>query len=119
MIFDSENKLPSEGKFSFGEIRAKYNRIGEISRNIVKHSTKGLQLEFKYLMAGMHNIFMNNEIGLTLSGIRKEHFKLFSKFGGIEIVKELEAYGKLDTPFLIISWDPSLASKFFKRTFLD
>ena len=69
-------------------------------------------------MAGVHNVFTNNDIDLTLSGIRKDHYKLFSKFGGIDIVHELKKYGEVDIPFLIISWNPSLASKFFKKAFL-
>lgn len=118
LIFDSQNKLPSEQKFSFDPFRPHHKRIGEISRLIITQESKGLNLEFKYLMAGLHNVFNNNDIGITLSGIKQEHYKLYSKFGGIDIVKEMDSYGKLDTPFLIISWDPSQASKFFQRTFL-
>jgi hypothetical protein len=70
-------------------------------------------------MSGIHNVFVNNEIGLTLSAIRKDHYRLFSKFGGINIVKELESYGKVDIPFIIISWNPSLCSPFFKKVFLS
>jgi len=118
LIFDSKNKLPAEEKFSFDYMRTKYKRIGEISRNIVKHTTNGLNLDFKHTMGGIHNIFVNNDINMTLSGIKEEDFKLFSKFGGIEIEKNLNSYGNLDIPFLIISWNPSLASKFFKKAFL-
>ncbi len=99
LIFDSENKLPSEEKLTFDIQRKKHGVIGEISRNIVKHRGQGLNLEFRYLMAGVYDVFINNEIGLTLSGIRKDHLKLFSKFGGIEVVHELERYGEVDMPF--------------------
>lgn len=119
MIFDSKMKLPSEEKLSFDKQRESHGKLGEISRNIVKNRGQGLNLEFRYLMAGMHNVFINNDINLTLSGIRRDHFKLFSKFGGIDIVHEMEKYGKLDTPFLIISWNPAQASKFFKKAFLN
>ncbi len=119
LIFDSKDKLPSESVLSFETIRKEYKNIGELSRNSIKHKTNGLSLDFKYLMNGVHNVFNNNEIDLTLSGIKKEHFKLCSKFGGIEIVKELDHYGVIKEPCLIISWDPSQASKFFKKTFLS
>ncbi|MEV9529521.1 hypothetical protein AB0W27_01955 [Aliarcobacter butzleri] len=82
LIFDSENKLPSESKCSFDDMREKYNCIGEISRNIVKNRGHGLNLEFKYLMCGIYNIFMNNNIDISLSGIKQEHLKLFKKLGG-------------------------------------
>ena len=118
MIFDSEMKLPTEKNLCFDKQRKSHEKIGEISRNIVKNRGQGLNLEFRYLMAGMHNVFINNDINLTLSGIRKDHFKLFSKFGGIDIVHEMDNYGEVDMPFLIISWDPSQASKFFKKAFL-
>ena len=35
LIFDSENKLPSDKIFSFDNIRKQYNKIGELSRLIV------------------------------------------------------------------------------------
>ena len=54
LIFDSKNKLPSEEKENFDDMRQKYNCIGEISRNIVKHRGQGLNLEFKYLMCGIY-----------------------------------------------------------------
>jgi len=119
LIYDSKEKLPSEAKFSFDGMRAKYNTIGELSRLIVKNESKGLSLEFKYLMQGIHNLFLNNEIDITLLGIKKEHYKLYTKFGGSEIIKELDKYGEIDLPFLILSWNPSEASRFFKKAFLS
>lgn len=119
LIFDMKRyKLPSEEKFSFDYMREKYTTLGEISRNIVKHQNSGLNLDFKNSMRGIHHLFINNDIDMTLSGIKQEHFKLYSKFGGIEIEKEMESYGNVDVPFYIISWNPSLVSKFFERAFL-
>lgn len=119
LIFDSVNKLPSENKSSFDDMRTKYNCISEISRNIVKTRGQGLNLEFKYLMCGIYNVFTNNNIDIALSGIKKEHLKLFEKLGGVEIYKELDSYGTLETPCLIISYNPNFASKFFKKVFLE
>ncbi|WP_428023950.1 N-acyl amino acid synthase FeeM domain-containing protein [Arcobacter sp.] len=119
LIFDSTNKLPSDKEYSFDEIRKKYGIIGEISRNAVKNNqSKGLGLEFKYLMAGIHNVFVNNNIDITVSAMRKEHYKLFSKFGGIDIIEEINEYGNLKTPCVVIYWNPSEASTFFKKAFL-
>lgn len=119
LIFDSKDGLPSEEKFSFNEGRKQYSKIGEISRLTIDHRVTGLGLEFKSLMAGIHNVFINNNINMTFSGIKKEHFKLYSKFGGIGVAHELEGYGKLKIPFLIITWNPSEISPFFKRAFLN
>ena len=119
LIFDSENKLPSENKCSFDDMRGKYNCIGEISRNIVKNRGHGLNLEFKYLMCGIYNIFMNNNIDISLSGIKQEHLKLFKKLGGVDIYKEMASYGSLEVPCLIISYNPKYASNFFKKVFLE
>ncbi|MGB0990435.1 N-acyl amino acid synthase FeeM domain-containing protein [Halarcobacter sp.] len=118
LIFDSKKGLPSEEKCSFTKQREEFNLIGEISRNIVKNRNKGLNQEFKYLMCGIYNIFINNNIDLALSGIRADHLKLFEKLGGVKVEKELDAYGNVDIPFLIISYNPSLASRFFKKVFL-
>lgn len=119
LIFDSENKLPSEEKTKFDDMRKKYNCIGEISRNIVKYRGKGLNQEFKYLMCGIYNVFINNDIDIALSGIKKEHLKLFKKLGGVDIYKEMPGYGSLKVPVLIISYNPNEASKFFKKVFLN
>jgi predicted GNAT family N-acyltransferase len=119
LIFDSYNKLPSEEKLSFDSFRQQYNVVGEISRNVVYNEGRGLNLEFKYLMCGIYNIFKNNKIDIALSGIKQEHLKLFKKLGGVDIVKEMDSYGSLDVPFYIISYNPSQASKFFKKVFLE
>jgi hypothetical protein len=119
LIFDSENKLPSDKEYSFDKIRNKYGIIGEISRNAVKNNqSKGLGLEFKYLMAGIHNVFINNDINITVSAMKKEHYKLFSKFGGIDIIEEIDNYANLEVPCVVIYWNPSEASKFFQKAFL-
>lgn len=118
LIFDSENKLPSDKIFSFDNIRKQYNKIGELSRLIVKHEKKGLNLEFKYLMKGAYLLFILNDIDMTFLGIKKEHYKLYERFGGSNIIQELDNYGNLDLDALILSWNPSEASDFFKKTFL-
>lgn len=118
LIFDSSNKLPSEKQFSFEDMRNQYNCIGEISRNISKYRGQGLNQEFKYLMCGIYDVFINNTIDMTLSGIKKEHFKLFKKLGGVELVKELDNYGSFTEKCVIVSWDPSLTTKSFKKSFL-
>ncbi len=118
LIFDSPNKLPSEDKFSFDEQRQKYNIIGELSRLIVYKETQGLSLEFKNIMAAIHMIFINNEIDMTFLGIKEEHYKLYSKFGGDAIIGHLKNYGNLKQNSLILSWNPSEVSPFFKKAFL-
>ncbi len=118
IVFDSSTKLPSESKFSFDELRSSYNTIGELSRFVVKHESKGLSLEFKNLFAGVHNVFTNNDLDLVVTAIKKDHYKLYTKFGGTNIEKKLDEYGLVNIPFLVISWNPSEVSSFFKRAFL-
>lgn len=118
LIFDSEYKLPTDKIYSFDAIRKKYSKIGELSRLIVQHEKKGLNLEFKYLMKGAYLLFMLNEIDITLLGIKKEHYKLYEKFGGNSIIQELQNYGNLDLDALVLSWNPSQVSDFFKKIFL-
>lgn len=118
LIFDSSNRLPTEKKISFQKIRSQYENIGELSRLIVKKETKGLNLEFKYLMQGIYTLFMNNNIDITILAIIKEHFKLYTKFGGSKIIEEMANYGKVGHEMYLLSWDPSNSSDFFRRTFL-
>ncbi len=118
LIFDSEDGLPSEKNIRFDDLRKKHENIGEISRNIVKYRGKGLNQEFKYLMCGIYNIFINNNINIALSGIKKDDLKLFKKLGGVEIYTQLNNYGLLKIPCLLISYNPSYASSFFKKVFL-
>ncbi|MCK4875613.1 MAG: GNAT family N-acetyltransferase [Sulfurimonas sp.] len=118
LIFDSNNKLPTEDKFSFDNLRNTYKKIGELSRFAIQNESKGLSLEFKNLFAGIHNIFINNDIDLITTSIKKEHYKLYSKFGGTEIIQEMNNYGKIAHEAYSLTWNPSLASNFFKRAFL-
>jgi predicted GNAT family N-acyltransferase len=118
LIFDSHRQLPSEDKFSFDSFRAKFNTIGEVSRLMIKNERQGSGQEFKYLTRGIYKIYENNNIDLLMSGIKKEHYKLYSKFGGFEIENELTSYGALEQTSLILSWNPSQISKFFKKAFL-
>jgi len=118
VVFDSLKKLPSEGKISFDSCRKQYNTISEMSRFIVNKETKGLSLEFKYLFSGIYSIFKNNKLDIILSGLKKEHYKLYSKFGGVDIIENLDYYGSFIIPCLILSWNPSQVSPFFKKAFL-
>lgn len=118
VIFDTQNKLPSEEKYSFDAMRQVHQNIAEVSRLTVKHKTGGLNVAFRYLMKGLYLVFNQNELDITLSGIKEEHFKLYSKLGGVDIVEKMNSYGSLDIPFIIMSWDLSQTSKFFHRTFL-
>lgn len=117
-ILDSDNKLPSENKCSFDNIRDKYNKFGELSRFVIKNETKGLGLEFKYLTQGVYRLFMSNNIDVSILSIIKEHYKLYKKFGGGEIIQEINDFGNLGNSVDILLWNPSQASNFFKRTFL-
>jgi len=118
IIFDENNTLPSDAIYSFNAQRKSHDTLAEISRNVIKHNNKGLNMEFKYLMLSTYNIFIDNEIDLYVFAIKKDHFKLFSKFGDITIIKEINAYGSLKLPCLIVSWNPQNASSFFKKLFL-
>lgn len=117
LIFDSQNKLPSEEKFSYDEYRKKYKVIGEISRNMVRNRM-GLNREFKYLMAGMHTIAKHNKLDMFYSVILKDHLSLFKKFGEVEVIKEFESYGTFNQNFVIIQGNPQNESNIFERSIL-
>lgn len=118
VIFDSNINLPSEEKYSFDNMRKEHGNIAEVSRLAIKHKSSGLNLGFKYLMKALYHVFNQNNLNMTLFGIKKEHYKLYSKMGGVNIVDELDSYGSINVPFLIMSWDLSKTSKFFNRSFL-
>ena len=118
MIFDSDKKLPIEEKLDLSSIRNKFQNIAEVSRLMVKKEQKGLNLDFKHLTLGIYNIITNNNLDASISVILKEHFRLYGKFGGFNIEKELESYGNLNAPFIITSWNPYEVSNFFRKAFL-
>jgi hypothetical protein len=119
LIFDSDKKLPIEDKLDLLSIRNKFEKIAEVSRLMVKKEQKGLNLDFKYLTLGIYNIITNNNLDASISVILKEHFKLYGKFGGFSIEKELESYGNLESTFIITSWNPYKVSSFFRKAFLQ
>ena len=118
LIFDSDKKLPIEEKLDLSSIRSKFQNIAEVSRLMVKKEQKGLNLDFKYLTLGIYNIITNNNLDASISVILKEHFRLYGKFGGFNIEKELESYGNLNAPFIITSWNRYELSDFFRMAFL-
>lgn len=118
LIFDSDKKLPIEEKLDLSDIRDKFSNIAEISRLMVKKENKGLSLDFKYLMAGMYYLKIQNALEASTSVFLQDHFKLYEKLGGFTIERELKSYGHLDKPFVISSWNPLEVSRFFKKAFL-
>jgi hypothetical protein len=119
LIFDSNNNLPSEKNLSFNRFRLENKIIGELSRLIVRKETSKLSLEFKNIMQAIYLLFINNEIDITFLAIIKNHYNLYDRFGGSEIVYSFDTYGDLGHPVYILSWDPSKVSPFFKRAFLN
>lgn len=119
IIFDSEDtKLPSDKKFSFEYLREKKKKIAETSRLTIKKDDTKLSLDFKNIMKAYYDIIMHNNLDLIVSSIIKDHYKLYSKFGGITIEAQLNAFGELAGEFFVIAWNPYEASEFFKRSFL-
>lgn len=118
LIFDSNKNLPIEEKLDLSNIRKKFPKMAEISRLMVKKESKGLSLDFKYLMAGMYCLKTQNGLDASTNVFLQDHFKLYEKLGGFTIERELESYGHLDKPFVISSWNPSNVSRFFKKAFL-
>ena len=119
VIFDSNKKLPIDSHFSLDYLRIQHKEIAEISRLNVKHNTVGLNQEFKWLTKGVYSISIKNSITRTVSAIKDEHFKLYSKFGGFTFEKRIDTYGKFPIPLIITLWDISKVSNFFKRAFLE
>lgn len=119
LIFDSSNNLPTENITSFKSIRNNYQNIAEISRLMVKSEKQGLNLEFKNLMQGLYTLITYNDLDITVFAILKKHYKLYTKFGGCKIIRELDNYGKVGHEIYLTTWDPSQPSKFFKRAILQ
>jgi len=118
LIFDSTKRLPIEEKLDLSDIRYKFPKMAEISRLMVKKDSKGLCLDFKYLMAGMYYLKVQNGLDASANVFLKDHFKLYEKLGGFTIERELDSYGHLNKAFVISSWNPGNVSSFFKKAFL-
>lgn len=119
LIFDTHKKLPTDEKYSLDYIREEYSSIGEVSRLVTKQDKSGLNLEFKYLTRGIYRILENNPINASVSAMKQSHFKLYSKFGGFKVEKELKGYGHIDYDVVVTSWNPKEISPFFKKHFLE
>jgi N-acyl-L-homoserine lactone synthetase len=118
VILDSHMKLPTDEKFSFDEYRKNYKQLAELSRAGIRSKSDGLSTEFKYLTSGVYNICQNNGIDFIVSGMKYEHYKLYKKFGGVELAHELGNYGKIEGNFFITTWNPKEITPFFKKIFL-
>ena len=119
IIFDTDGKLPIDKNYSLAYLRTNGNRLAELSRLMIDKETKGLGQEFRWLTKGTFYIMRENNYDILVSVMIKEHFKMYERFGGFRIEKELPVYGNLSTPFIITSWRVRDFSPFFKRIFLD
>lgn len=118
LIFQNNQVLPIEEKLSLTTIKKRYNKLGEVSRLIVKKEQKGLGLDFKALTTGIYLVLSQNNLDASISVISKDHFKLYNKFGGFNLEYEVDGYGHLPGKFVITSWNYKEISKFFKKAFL-
>jgi len=118
LIFDEKQFLPTEKNVSLDYLRE--HKLVELSRQVVKQSDKGLGLEFKNFYKGIYELALQNpeKVNLILAAITSDHYNLYAKFGGMNIEKELDAYGNLDKAILVLSWDIRQVSDFFKKCFL-
>jgi len=119
VIFDSDKKLPIDSHFPLDYLRTENKTIAEISRATIKHNSTGLNQEFKWLTKGVYLISIKNSITKTVSALKNEHLKLYSKFGGLSVEKNFEIYGGLPNPSIVTVWDVLKISNFFKRAFLE
>ena len=53
-----------------------------------------------------------------MSCVKREHTRLYTKFGGGAIIDGTDDFDSLGIPIDILSWNPFLASNFFKKAFL-
>jgi len=118
VIFDSELRLPIDKMHSFDNRRKQGKQIAELSRLAKINSDGGLSREFKYLVVGAYHTMIDNDMDILVSAMIPKHYKLYKNFGGFDIEKELDGYGSLDVPFVVTSWEVSMASDSFKRIFL-
>jgi len=118
LIFDTNQKLPIDKRYSLDVFRDQYYPIAEVSRFIIKHQTIGLNQEFKLLIKGIYSVGYDNGISNIISVIKKEHFKLYQKFGGFTIKYRFLNYGEIDQDIVMTSWHILKISNFFKRAFL-
>jgi hypothetical protein len=118
LVFDSDKKLPSDKRVSYDPYRKRFGKIGEISKNIVKHDGTALNLEYKYLMRGLYYVFNKNEMDMTVSLIRRDHLRIFKNIGAVEVLQDVENYGGLSEDFILMSCDPSKPTRLFLKAFL-
>ena len=119
LIFDSDKKLPIDKNYSLDYLRADEKKISEVSRLVIEHQSSGLNQEFKLLTKGIYFVIKQNHLDASISVIKKDHFKLYSRFGGFCIEEQLNTYGHLDNTFVITSWNILKISNFFKKLFLE
>jgi N-acyl-L-homoserine lactone synthetase len=118
VIFDLNNQLPIDTNYSLEKIRKQIKKTAEISRLVIAND-RGLGQESKLLANGFYRILKENGIQEAVSVISDEHYRLYSKFGGLERIETLTHYGSLNKCYVITRWDITQISKFFKTRFLQ
>jgi len=114
-IFDSDNKLPIDEKFSVDYLRGQNRILAEGSRVIVRNRG-GLSPDFKLMMVDTYRLLSSYKIHLV-SSMTEEHVKIYENFGGFTVEKKFD-YGNIKKKFFITLWKMSEVSPLFKRVFL-
>jgi len=118
VIFDQHAQLPIDKNYSLDHLRSN-KRIAEVSRLVIEHQSSGLNQEFKLLTKGVYFITKQNHLDASISVIKRDHFKLYNRFGGFRMEASFSTYGELDNHFVITSWNILEISNFFRKLFLE
>jgi len=118
VIFDSPKGLQMEAQYPLDSYRKAGHKLAELSRLVIKKRGSGLGQEPRLLTVGTYYALKNNGFTMLVSVMTREHSKLYRKFGGFEIVDQLEHYGSIEKDLVVTVWDITKISRFFKKVFL-
>jgi hypothetical protein len=117
--FDTGQGLPFQenGYNFFSKLTQNYSTI-ELTRQVICPEQRGDKLVWPTFYREIYRFSLENHIERVVADIRESHYKLYKKFEGTTVEANVGDIYDLNENILLLSWNPVLASNFFKRVIL-
>jgi len=117
MSFNVGTGLPFQETYDFSRITEKYNTV-ELTRQVIHPEHRGGKLIWPAFYQGIYRLSQDNDIQVVMATIKESHYKLYKKFGGMNLEANLGNIYGLDENHLMLSWHIEKISRFFRRAIL-
>lgn len=119
VILNSPLGLPTQDKWEDFSVMSRYISIAEVSKLAILPQYRRINDReiFRTLHSGAYSLSKRFNIERFLISMSNAHLPWYLSWGGIELVNELEGYGKIKEKSAVVLWNPRHASEHYLRQY--